>query len=430
MKIVNLSSHPLVNAGPVVRLTTVLWLLGLALLAMNLYNYVVYWVDSAEVRGEVAEVDAQFREEEENLEAKLQEIDRFFTGVSLAEDNGRADFLNELIRRRTFPWSDLFDQIEMVLPTEVRVTDVEPTIRVEDGVKKRQAANRTARAAEKRRQRQGRGRGRDQEPKPVEAVVQHQVPREEVDLNITGYARTEEAILEFHDTLQEHGSFKNPFLLSENHEETGQVEYRISVTYLLRGRSADEEATPVALAEAGDSPALEPPVTEVVAGAGDPVKPAAPGEPKATAPPISRSPSEASREAVTSQVAPPRVPAVPKDRAASRPEPRPAQPAPTTLPRASAPRPAQGLQPAPAAPPTTGLRPVPPVSPRSPGIRPPEGRPPANPAPQRTRPVPRSTPISPGAAPASPRTPPPPPVRPTYVGPAASGTPRLSGGGR
>ncbi len=240
MKRVNLSRRPFVNRRPVVRLGVALWVLGGLLVLVNLWLFNTYWSDSQDVRAELEMVNGEVAAE---LEA-LQELDRKVDRINLAAQNSQAAYLNSLISYRTFPWSALFDDLERVLPRDVRLEAVSPAVRLAAA----ELAQKVQRAAQQERSdaRRGRSRRNSREPSPAQTVDQ-ELGSDEVQLQLRGTAKQEDALIEFVDTLYRDASFRKPVLSGESFESVGGVltsSFEISVIYLTRGSKGSEAASP------------------------------------------------------------------------------------------------------------------------------------------------------------------------------------------
>ena len=241
MKVVNLSGRPFVNRRPLVRLGVALWVLGGLLVLVNLALFQSYWSDSRDVRGELAEAEGQVATELQELEALDRQIER----VNLAQQNSQAAYLNSLISYRTFPWSALFDDLERVMPLDVRVQTVTPAVKLAA----EEALERTEREARRRQVEQRRNRrnrrsssGQDTGQAAAEGP---QLAQDEVQLRIQGLAKNEDALIEFLDTLYRDASFRLPVLSGERFENAGgqlNSSFEISVIYLTRARLGEDAA--------------------------------------------------------------------------------------------------------------------------------------------------------------------------------------------
>jgi type IV pilus assembly protein PilN len=81
----------------------------------------------------VRNVDARLRAESEEttrriaeLQSERADLERFFTQPENAKLHDRAAFLNSLIDGRSFNWTQMFMDLERILPGGVRVVSIEP----------------------------------------------------------------------------------------------------------------------------------------------------------------------------------------------------------------------------------------------------------------------------------------------------------------
>lgn len=224
---VNLARRPFVNQRPVTRLAWLLWGLGLVLLAVNVINYRAYFSGSDERQEELAALEEQIgqhRSEIDRLEESLR-------SMSLAQQNDQVEFLNRKIAERTFSWSHLFDQLEEVLPADVRLSSLTPAIA-------ELAERRTPGAEEDAGERIG----------------------DRVRMRIVAVAKSVDAQLEFVDNLFAHPSFEKPRLSSDT-QDSGASRFNLAVNYLpVRPRlpdgslGYDEDGMQVAATGAGTEP--------------------------------------------------------------------------------------------------------------------------------------------------------------------------------
>jgi hypothetical protein len=227
----NLAGRPFGNSRPVVRISLLLWLLGLALLLGNVSLFWSYLSSSADKR-------AQITHGEEEITRQQRTVDQLqgsLNGYDLVQLNDQIDFLNTQIDARTFSWSLLLDRLAEVLPNDVRLNRLVPVT-----------------AAKAGRQTQ---RDRSVRRSPAHAG--------EVPLTISGEARSDDAPLQFVDHLFAHPAFRDPNLLRESRgdEGTNVVKFDLTVTYLpgSPARGVVVEETPAA-GTPGTAPASPVPV--------------------------------------------------------------------------------------------------------------------------------------------------------------------------
>ncbi|HSS48956.1 MAG TPA: PilN domain-containing protein, partial [Thermoanaerobaculia bacterium] len=200
----NLAGRPFGNSRPVVRISLLLWLLGLALLLGNVFVFRNYLSDSADKRAQIAHGEKEILRQQKDvadLQARLN-------GYDLVRLNDQIDFLNTQIDARTFSWSLLIDRITDTLPNDVRLNHLAP---VAD--------------AKTRGETRGRSGPRDR------------TPQGEVQLHLSGQTRRDGALIQFVNNLFAHPSFRDPNLIQESQVDTGGplVKFEATVTYLPGG---------------------------------------------------------------------------------------------------------------------------------------------------------------------------------------------------
>lgn len=192
----NLASRPFVNRRPVVRLAILLWVAGGLLLAGNVWLYWDFLVGRGDVHARRAEVEAALGTEEERIAALEEELASF----DLAAQNRQVSYLNRRIARRQFSWSLLFDEIEEVLPRDVRIERLSPA--TAEGGPRRSA----------RRQ-------------------QEEAALDEVLLRIDAHSKSDEAILELVDALWNDPAFERPNLIQQVEAEGGVIRFQLETIY-------------------------------------------------------------------------------------------------------------------------------------------------------------------------------------------------------
>jgi Tfp pilus assembly protein PilN len=243
----NLAGRPFGNSRPVVRISLLLWLLGLALLLGNVSLFWSYLSSSADKRAQITHGDEDITRQQQTV----NQLQSRLNGYDLVQLNDKIDFLNTQIDARTFSWSLLLDHIAEVLPNDVRLNRLVPVT-----------------AAKAGRQTQ---RDRSVRRSPAHAG--------EVPLTISGEARSDDALLQFVDHLFAHPAFGDPNLLRESRGDEGSnvVKFDLTVTYLpgspTRGVVVEETpaGTPgTAPARPGTTPARPAPAPTAPAPGGRP----------------------------------------------------------------------------------------------------------------------------------------------------------------
>jgi type IV pilus assembly protein PilN len=93
----------------------------IALLALGLHVYSVRSFD-ARLRSQTEATNAKIAD----LQAERAELEQFFQRPENAKLHERAAFLNALIDDRSFNWTQMFMDLEHILPAGVRVVSIEP----------------------------------------------------------------------------------------------------------------------------------------------------------------------------------------------------------------------------------------------------------------------------------------------------------------
>jgi Tfp pilus assembly protein PilN len=195
----NLSRRPFVNSRPVTRAAALLWVLGSVLLLTNVFIIWSYLASSREKRAEVKAGQGGLATERQVVARHEEQVAR----LDLGRQNEEVAYLNGKIAQRTFSWSRLFDRLAEVLPADVRLQQLTPR-GLADERQERQAVRRPA----TRR------------------------TTDLVTLQISGQAKSDEAILEFVDNLFAHPAFAEPNLTHQAHEKDGYIRFAVGVTYL------------------------------------------------------------------------------------------------------------------------------------------------------------------------------------------------------
>jgi type IV pilus assembly protein PilN len=94
---------------------------GVVFLALGLHVYSIRNVD-ARLRAQSEATSRKIAE----LQAERADLERFFAQPENAKLHDRAAFLNSLIDGRSFNWTQMFMDLERILPGGVRVVSIEP----------------------------------------------------------------------------------------------------------------------------------------------------------------------------------------------------------------------------------------------------------------------------------------------------------------
>src|SRR6476660_4641805 len=94
---------------------------GIIFIGLGWHVYAVRKVDS-ELRARADKT----RQEMAKLEVQRGELERYFNQKDITELNARAGFINGIIDASSFNWTQMFMDLERVLPGGVRVISIEP----------------------------------------------------------------------------------------------------------------------------------------------------------------------------------------------------------------------------------------------------------------------------------------------------------------
>lgn len=125
MKIrLNLATKPLVNERPFVFTYGVAG--SAALIALILLSVHVVRVrrTNSLIRAQISQTEGKIR----SLSQQQESLRTFFSQPAQKEKIERAAFLNSLIEQRSFPWTEIFEDLEKTLPAGVRVVSISPTM--------------------------------------------------------------------------------------------------------------------------------------------------------------------------------------------------------------------------------------------------------------------------------------------------------------
>jgi Tfp pilus assembly protein PilN len=126
----NLASRPYRDYTPVYAVAIVLALITGFLMINNIQTAYRYFVNTEETRAEIARVEAQTATEIREAET----LERAAAGINVRALAMETEYINAQIAERSFSWSNLLDNMERVLPPNVRLVTMNPTFHPEGGV--------------------------------------------------------------------------------------------------------------------------------------------------------------------------------------------------------------------------------------------------------------------------------------------------------
>ena len=118
----NLAARPYRDYRPIYAVVIATSILIAFLMLNNLDTYVRYVHDTRTTRNEITSIQAQIQQEHRRAEAATRD-----TGtIDLISLSKEAKFVNTQLAQRAFSWSELLNQLEAVLPANVRITSISP----------------------------------------------------------------------------------------------------------------------------------------------------------------------------------------------------------------------------------------------------------------------------------------------------------------
>jgi Tfp pilus assembly protein PilN len=121
---INLATHPYEDA----REFWARWGLGvglLALLTIALIGLVVNgWVKAGRDRHEIARLQQQIDE----LDSERSQAQAYLDKTANRSTRDQSQFLNELIERKSFSWTRVFEDLERVMPQNLHVVSLRPEL--------------------------------------------------------------------------------------------------------------------------------------------------------------------------------------------------------------------------------------------------------------------------------------------------------------
>lgn len=187
----NLATRPFYNDGAVRLWLVALALVALAATAFNVTRLLQYSRSDTELATQASRDETrttELRAEAAKLRASVDQ--RQVENASL-----EARLANDLIDRRAFSWTELFNTFEATLPAEVRITAVRPKVEADRGIV----------------------------------------------LSITVLARSVEDLDKFETSLEDTGSFRDLVPREDRVNEQGQIEAVIETVYAPKKSAPSEK---------------------------------------------------------------------------------------------------------------------------------------------------------------------------------------------
>lgn len=119
----NLASRPYRDYRPVYAVIVVVSLVTAFLMLNNVETFYRYISETRSTRTKIANLEAEARREKD----KAQSVEQRLRGLDLATLDARTRYINDRLAQRAFSWSTLLDELESVVPDDVRLVSVAPS---------------------------------------------------------------------------------------------------------------------------------------------------------------------------------------------------------------------------------------------------------------------------------------------------------------
>jgi len=120
----NLASRPFLNTRPVWLVTLVAAVIAISFAAVDIRMMMASRRDLAEQYSRREQLHSRYRDLEVEVTEHLAALDH----VPWRSLSQRVERVNLIMRERTFSWEQLLDDVERVMPYEVRLTRISPKV--------------------------------------------------------------------------------------------------------------------------------------------------------------------------------------------------------------------------------------------------------------------------------------------------------------
>ncbi|HJQ38369.1 MAG TPA: hypothetical protein VKB93_14625 [Thermoanaerobaculia bacterium] len=119
----NLAARPYRDYRPVYAVVVLMSLVTAFLMLNNVETWYRYKHDTRSTSGKIDTIDAKIRDERQKQEIAQRRL----RNLDLATLDAQTRFINAKLSERAFSWSTLLDELESILPQDVRLMTVGPT---------------------------------------------------------------------------------------------------------------------------------------------------------------------------------------------------------------------------------------------------------------------------------------------------------------
>ncbi len=120
----NLASRPYRDYRPVYLVAGIAGLITAILMVYNMQTAWRYLVETKQTRAQIATIE----EDTANEKATAKALDAQLAKIDVRTLDSQARYINLQIRERAFSWSALMERLENVLPGDVRLLELNPTV--------------------------------------------------------------------------------------------------------------------------------------------------------------------------------------------------------------------------------------------------------------------------------------------------------------
>lgn len=121
---INLSTTPLENHSIYVMTTLILLIVALILTFSNVYDTMSVINKKREASKVTIELNAKIK----SNELKIKALQSNISSIKTKEFSEKCDYVNTIVNKRVFSWTQLFNEFEEILPNSVRMIQVTPSI--------------------------------------------------------------------------------------------------------------------------------------------------------------------------------------------------------------------------------------------------------------------------------------------------------------
>lgn len=124
MKRPNLSRQPFLDTRPVWLASGLVWLLALGFAAYSVADFVAVRKEQRQASGKLAQLSNRAQE----LESRLSQLNRQLAQVNWKKLRTEVDSVAQVAAQRQLRWSHLLSDLEAVVPWDVRLVSIAPTV--------------------------------------------------------------------------------------------------------------------------------------------------------------------------------------------------------------------------------------------------------------------------------------------------------------